>query len=221
MKALNTEAEIINFARELAGEGPLNESEMVNEMRVYNIFHEALSEERTWVFAYALSKNLTLSESVTDLGFKYAYVVNEEDIEDVIAVNPNTSNVDLNRVGFRRAVDYGYAIDPISESGEINADFIYVNGILHTDREVSRIIYKRVAKPSGMTAEYKLLLAYKIALHLSLTPGSDITRRDYIKSELRRLHVRAARNDAKPSSDPQTKELIAYFKANRIEAFSR
>lgn len=221
MKSLNTVSKLINFARSTAGKSPVAETKMAPDREIYDIFNEALLEERTWLFAYAITTDLTLTKPTTDLGYKYAYVVDVQDIEDVLDVNPQSSRIDIDRVGRRRAVDFGIVAPIITERGPQGADFIYVNGVLHTDQEVTKVIYKRIPVPTAMTAEYKLLLAYKIAYHFSLTPGADIERRQLIKSEITNLHVRAARADITPSSDPQTQELIAYFRSNRKEAYSR
>ena len=117
---------------------------------------------------------------------------------------------------------YGLALDPIGEGGvSLNKEFIYVNGILHSNQPVTKVIYKRDVKPVNLPADYKLLLAHKIAYHITMAPGKDLERRSYIYREMNNYHLRATRGDSMPSGDPQTRELIEYFRANRREAYTR
>ena len=216
---MKTIEQVINFAREKAGKSKLESSEMEAEKETYNIYLSDLLEERNWLWSLGSTTNLTPTQDGSDLGYKYKYRVNS-DISDVIAVNFQRANTAL--LDVKRALDFGYATDPVGESTSTgSSNFVFIGGVLHSDVEVEKVIFKRKMSPEIMEPSFRLLLGYTLAHHYALTPPVAQENADRIKPLKEKAHVRAARSDTRKPVDPQLEEVYYYVRTLSIESSLR
>ena len=215
---MNTVESIINFARQRASLHKLPSSEMGDAKELYDIYLKDLLEERNWIWSIGITSEVTETRDGTNLGYSKKYRLGVE-AEDVLAINYNRVNLQL--LDIKEALDYGYASDPVGEvigdSGGDNS-FAFINGVLHTNADVEKVIYKRLPDPRAMKMSFKLLLANKLALHFASEPGADVERAKFLKRELITIHVRAARDDAQKPKDTQLLEVYYFIKSLKTES---
>ena len=216
-----TEIDIINLARTRAGKGEIAESELKSHSFVYDLILGDLLEEREWLFTLGISNNVTLTKPAIDLGYKYVYSLGNRDIKDVEAIN-YSSSLNLTSLSIRRAVDYGLAVDPIGEAPRTsNKEFLYVNGLLHTNVEVHTVVYKRIVKPVNMPDSFINLLSWALAEHFAMTPGKDLERIDNVRRQKQIAHRRATRFESQNTGDPQLESIRKFRQQYRKSTYSR
>lgn len=218
---MRTIEDIINFSLNKAGRMDKEASEMTQELKIYDIYLRDLLEERNWVWSFGTTRSVTQTEDGNDLGFKYRYRIGA-DAEEVVAINFG-SNIGLAGLSIHESLRAGYAIDPIGEPEGIPGDnsFVFINGVLHSNSEVTSVIFKKIPDPVEMPTPFKILLAWKMATHFVIEPGGDRDRQDTINSELRKAHLRACRFETRKPTDPQLLEVYNYVKTLRTETYLR
>lgn len=216
-----TELDIINLARFRGGKGEISESDLKSQTFVYDLILGDLLEEREWLFTLAVSNNLILTKPAIDLGYKFVYSLGDNNVENVEAIN-FSSSIDLASLSVRRAVEYGLAVDPIGESPRVSSkEFLFVNGLLHTNTEVKTVVYKRNVKPVNMPDSFRNLLAWCLAEHYAMTPGKDLERIDNIRREKKMAHRRATRFESRNTNDPQLESIRKFRQQYRKSTYSR
>ena len=221
-EVMRTEEEVINFARNLAGLHKQSTAGLEIDKINYSAYLESLISERPWVFAYSITNKVVETNDGNDLGYTYKYRLGV-DAQDVIGLGDIPVSSNIATLSPRQASRYGYAVDPLSDRvGTLPAgDFLFVNGVLHTNSPVEKVIYKRNVTPELMEPDFKMLLAHTLGMYFAMTPGADLERRGFIKSERENYHIRACRRDTASHSDPQIRELANFLRSYYAETYGR
>ena len=213
-----TITDLINLAREKAELSPLSEAEQESDKRWYDLYLEDILEERDWLFSYARSEKLTLTEPTVDLGYKYVYVVGNTDILDIITINHRNLRPGIN---YRESIRYGFTTDPIEDLPvEGQPNFVFINGLLHSSVPVTQFFYKRKVTPATMKASFRILMIYTLAEHLAKSSAKPELE-DRIKRKKDTAHLRACRDEMKRPSDPQLAEIYDWIRSYRKQAAYR
>ena len=185
---------LINQARTYASLAPLNSSTMESAELQYDLLKSSMLTERPWPFTVALSKEVQVTTKGEDLGYDRKYRIPVDAI-GVIAINPNqryltntvSSNYDLVRTGLSPGDDA-----PISRTTP-HGDFFVKSGILHTNVEVSEILYQRDPREKEYSTDFQLSLAWALAKHFAITVSNDGQLAAFCANEAETYHTKAMR----------------------------
>ena len=182
--------------------------------KTYKFYLDDLLKERPWVFTLARGRGVSLTSDGPDLGYTYKYRLNASDVIEVLDINPEKRFNSIFLVNPREALRFGLAVDFPGESflAADESGFLYVDGILHTDREVNEYVYRRTVTPSSMSPDFRLLLIFTLALRYTLGTHENPTRRQELKAERRAQHTKAAYADMQPPSDPYYRLLYQWVR---------
>ena len=216
------ENDIINAARQKAKLSPLPDSDLAEDKVFYDLYLEDLLEEREWLFTIKKETEFNQVVPEIDLGYKYSYVLRSTDVIDVLSINDQHISDIGSVVGYRRAIRYGIATDPAGEIAPSSlGQFVYVNGVLHSDVPITCAYYKRKVTPTAMRASFRLLLILTLAQHFAVYKKKDDMIVSGIKSEKREQHRRAMRYEIKRPKNPELAEIYDFLKSYRTQTSLR
>ena len=184
---------LINQARSYASLAPLNSATMSTAELQYDLLKASMLRERPWPFTVALSKDIQSTTQGEDLGYSLKYRLPTDAI-GVIALNPqnrylptSASNHDLLRIGLSPGDDQPIA--NIQQTGE----FFVKDGILHTNVNVTEILYQRDPREKEYTVDFQLSLAWALAKHFAITVSNDGQLAAFCANEAETYHTKAMR----------------------------
>lgn len=211
-----TKLDIINEARKKAGQGTIGSIDAELDLKTYDFYLDDLLSERPWLFTIARGRGVALTSDGPDLGYTYKYRLNESDVIDVLDITPEQRFNSIFLTNPRVATRYGLSIDFPSErlfgGTDETGGFVYIDGILHSDREVTEYVYRRTVEPIVMTPAFRLLLVLRLALTYNISEHENPTRKQEIKSEMRMQKTKAAYQDRRPPTDPYYKALYQWLR---------
>ena len=210
-----TKLDIINEARKAAGVGVIGSIDAELDTKTYEFHLDDLLAERPWLFTISRGRDTSLTTDGPDLGYRYKYRLSVSDVIDVLDINPMQKFNSILATNPREALKYGLAVDFPGEEflRTENADgFVFVDGILHTDSPVTEYVYRRTVDPSVMNASFRLLLIYTLAERYVSDTHENPTRQQFIRSEKRKQHTKAAYQDNRPPADPYYRALYNWIR---------
>ena len=190
------QTEIINLAFLLAGTPTASESVVDKYKTIYTQLLSELLSERDWLFTLNKTNKLNPIKVETDLGYSFTYQLPS----DAIGVLIPKSNQMIN-VNPQEALRMGYTVSRIGLHQEAN-DYIFLNGVLHSNSELTEVVYRRRVPADRLPAEFRALLINKIAVIVARSVTKDFNIADRLASEIPNLHKRAIRDEISRPSDP-------------------
>ena len=190
---------------------------------------EGLLETHNWYFSYnVVSLNagivdITDSYDGADLGFKYKYRFSAGDAIEIIELDPR---LNYNFQGIREGLRFGYAVErddliDVYSSGRDNSHLL-VNQVLHSDKQIKQIGYKRVVTPSLMTPLFRLYLTWSLAEVFASTKDSQDSNSYYkLKKKAESACLKAVSQNLKPPIDPQLLSIYNWISTYLKQTYSR
>lgn len=204
---------IINLARQHASLAALNSSTMSQAEDMFELLKNSMLEERPWPFGLALARELQQTDQGEDLNYQYKYRL-PQDAVNVIALNPTTnysvpnsaSNYDLIRIGIAPTDD-----QPIGLLKQ-SSDFFVKAGILHTNCQVTDIMYVKQPAERDFSVDFTLALSWALAKYFAITVSNNGELAAYCEREMNRHHTRALRGLNKQFPSIEKKVLYSWLK---------
>ena len=155
-------SEIINLALQTAGDPPVSTDQQVQYQSAYKMVLDDLLSERRWLFSLQLLSTLPKTTDGTDLNYSYKYQLPSDAIG--ILDTSASKNQYLNSMSIADGLTVGYNLPPLSDRKAVNSvNFVFLDGVLHSDQEVTQVIYQRKVIPEVMTPEFRVLFIHKLA----------------------------------------------------------
>ena len=199
-------SDLINLALQISGSPPVTNDQQVQYKPAYDMILESLLAERPWLFTLKLLTRLDIAHNSVDLRYKYRYQLPSDAVG---VVNTDLKNLSfLQGMSVESALEIGYDI-PLPEDrvhSPTNSSYIFLNGVLHSDTEITQIIYRREVKPEIMTPEFRELFAYKLG-HFIASAAKDHELTRELKSLIKVKHVNAVARERTASPDPHRVQI--------------
>ena len=204
---------VINLARQHASLAALNSSTMQQAEEMYELLKDSMLEERPWPFALGLARGLQATDQGEDLNYRFKYRL-PSDAVNVIAINSTkpygipsaASNYDLIRIGIAPIDD-----QPVGTLGSAT-DFFVKAGLLHTNTEVSDILYVKTPAEKDFSTDFTLALSWALAKYFAITVSNNGELAAYCEREMGRHHTRALRGLNKQFPSIEKKVLYSWLK---------
>ena len=210
MTALNKE-QILNLALKSAQTSPVASSRQGEFDDIYELKKAAMLKERHWPFTLRLTRNLTATKTGNDLNFTYRYQTPPGTIAVLdIAANDSqlTGVTSLATLSSYAALQLGYAPatpedrrDATSPVGTQRKEFLFINGILHSQSEVGVAIIQIAAQESDFSEDFTMALVYNLAGHFARSVKGNPALAYDLERQSRMYHIRALRPIIKEDKD--------------------
>ena len=202
-------SELINLALLTAGGAPVSASTQSEFESIYDMILDDLLEERPWLFTLTLTRDLTPTTGGTNLRYKYKYILPSNAVDILQTQDINTYNLSVQE-GVRIGLSVPIAQDRVTTA---QSKYIFINGILHSDKPLTEIIYRRKVSPEVMTASFRKLLVYKLAEWFARHRDKNETAANEIERQSNRLHKRALRDEINRPSNPYLASIYDWLRA--------
>ena len=199
---MNTVLEIVNEARRRTKNGPIPADQLNEYQGTYDLILGDLLEERSWLFTINITERLTTTTDGADLGYTNKYILPTDAI-DVMDIDDG--NFQEGTASIREGLRAGVALDHPSDraiSYTAHRQFVFLNGILHTDSQPRRIVYRQRITPDRMPYRFKRLLVLALAIQFERDFNGDPNHIASLRSELKQQYVRATRQETQRPHDP-------------------
>lgn len=206
-----TKDELLNRALEESGQ-PINPTTELRRFDdLYDLILETFLEKRLWYFSIAKETDLVETNDGVDLNYRYKYAMPSNTV-DVLHINEFRTIIPFGDE--RTALRHGYSFSPDDlPAGTLGSDFIYIDGILHSNEEVRQVFYKRKVTPANMTATFRQALVYKIASRIAAyTRGEPQVISDLNREHKQYLREAASLNDKKIKTDQQVNSIFSFIR---------
>ena len=166
MKKL-TKNDIISLSLESAAQIRVPPDQLTHFDTMYELMKESMLKERPWLFTLAVTTDLQPTEEGGERGFRYKYLV-PKDCVDVLMLNPDSAFPPTLSPDIARTV--GISIDPESYPyGNLRPKYVFVDGVLHTDTTVTKLLYKKDAPEAEWPGDFSLALMWSLAEFIATT----------------------------------------------------
>ena len=190
MKKL-TKNEIINLALESSAQATLPPDQLRAFDTIYELIKTSSLRERPWLFTLAATRDVNSTDKGGNRGFAYKYQLPKDTIS-VLSLNPS-STIPYS-LSPAQGLSVGYAIDPYDKlSQTTQPKYIFVDDVLHTDAEVSEVIYKKDAPESEWTTDFALVVMWKLAEYIATSRTQKPALASQCKRNARDYMIRALR----------------------------
>lgn len=223
-----TKEELIKEALIRANQGLIGDNEIAN----YNLLYDteldaALAQHKDkWLFSYDITSLLDQTTDGNDLGYQYKYLV-PGDTLSVICINPESS---FRFISAKEALKYGYAVTnedlAFSYSTNNQYSFLLIDSpsgpILHTDVEVTKILYSKKVTPVVMDPLFRKFFILQLAYTIGTVkdPGNHALN-DKLEAKAKKAHIAALTPYLKRPVDPQLAAIYDWVKTYTIQTTAR
>ena len=206
-----TREEIINRARQLALLEELHDlalpvdannpfaSDIRAMDREYKLAMDKVIRSRPWLYAHDLKTNITTAsgDNLINLGYKYRYSI-DDTVLDVIAINQNENErirnvIPETREALRAGISYFPEIDGYPT--ENREDFVFVDGILHSDVIVRSAFVKKEIRPEQTPGSFQDYFCHVLAVPLARIFGESAAKARELEDLLPDLAMEAIRDE--------------------------
>ena len=191
--------------------------------RLYDLTLHALIEKHNFIFSYGVASNLSEAIGAEDLGYRYKYTLSA-DVLDIVEINPANDAI---FGSVREALRFGTAAtrEEIASQGSTSAlseSYIKIGNVLHSDVQVSVIVYKKGQDDYDMTATFKNALTLELAKRMVRADNPDNMQLFYsLRKDAKEALGQAIIVNTRPPQDPQLRALFDWYKTYYITTASR
>ena len=187
-----------------------------------------LVKSRPWLFVHDIVDESKISETEdgSNLGYKYKYRVTGVKAVDVIEVNYEDSHTFRNIIpntkqALRAGFSYYPRVDGIPGSRE-EKNFVFVNGIIHSDEEVtSAVIKKDIAGDNiqDTPESFQDYFAHVLAKIIASTTAQSVARSNELKDEILSKAIEAIRDEQSMTTNPHLNTIFNWIQSYYVNSF--
>lgn len=214
---MNTYVDIINAALQLAGHSQFSAEQIeANYKALYDLHLDTMLSKHDWLFTLEII-DITDDNKLDDemsIGWNYQYKMPDNVINVISDGNDRSINylspVDSIRSGLTPPTVETYS------SGRLRSNFVFTNGVLHSDNEVTRALVSIDVEPRSMEINFKMALIYKLASIFAMTLEQDRElKRELERESITNLTNAALMNKGQPA-DPRLRAIYDWILEFRV-----